>query len=200
MLLNSWRFILGDTDADTYLDQADNCPRTSSASQDDADRDGRGDPCDTTPRGEIPPVITVAPLTVDATGPSGALVSYTPTATDDLDGARPVSCSPAGGSRFAIGTATVACSASDAGGNTANATFTVKVRSAPEQLARLVTKVGRSPQLVALVGSLDPNRPLQRFTACLTLRAFVVLAPFVAPTRAAEWIADANRIRAVLAC
>ena len=37
--------------------------------------------------------------------------------------------------------------------------------------------------------------------ACLTLRAFVTLVPFVVSgPLAAEWIADANRIRAVLVC
>ena len=75
------------------------------------------------------------------------------------------------------------------------------MRSAPEQLPRLVVKVGGSPQLAALVGSLDPTRPLQHFAACLTLRAFVTVVPWVVSgPKAAEWIADANRIRAVLAC
>ena len=103
--------------------------------------------------------------------------------------------------QFAIGTTTVACSASDAGGNTANATFTVKVRSAPEQLARLTTKVGGSPQLAALVGSLDPNR---RYSASPPASRCAPSSRSSRsrqhPTQAAEWIADANRIRAVLAC
>jgi len=74
------------------------------------------------------------------------------------------------------------------------------VRGAPEQLGRLVRKVGGSPALAALFAGFDPNRPLQRLAVCLTLRAFVVLVPFVAPTHAAEWVPDANRISAVLAC
>jgi len=189
-----------DRDGDTVADASDNCPDTANANQADADNDGTGDACDATPRGTTPPVITVAPVTVDATGPTGALVSYTATATDDLDGARPVTCLPAPG-QFAIGATTVACSATDADGNTSNASFTVKVRSAPEQLARLVLKVGGSPALAALVGSLNPNRPLQQFVACLTLRTFVTLVPWViSGPSAAEWIADAHRIRAVLAC
>jgi hypothetical protein len=200
-LLNAWRSILGDSDADTFLDQADNCPLLANTDQADADGDATGDPCDDTPRGTTPPVITVPPdMTVDATGPAGAAVGYIATATDDLDPDPPVLCTPAAESVFAIGATTVACSATDAGANTANASFLVTVRGAPEQLARLVVKVGGSPSLAALIGRLDPNRPLQRLAACLTLRAFIALVPYLAPAHAAEWTADANRIRAVLAC
>ena len=200
ILVSAWSSVLGDeTDGDGITNTNDNCPATANPGQADADGDAVGDACDATPRGTIPPVITVAPITADATGPTGALVAYTATATDDLDGARPVTCSPAAG-QFAIGTTSVACSATDAGGNTANASFAVTVRGAPEQLGRLVTKVGGSPALAALFAGLDPNRPLQRLVACVALRAFIVLVPYVAPANAAGWIADANRIRAVLAC
>ncbi len=241
LLVNAWRSVLGDSDADTYLDPGenldhadncpqvanadqadadndnigdacdsdrdgdtvanatDNCPDAANASQADADNDGLGDACDATPHGTTPPVITVAGTTVDATGPAGALVAYTATAADDLDGTVPVTCTPAAG-QFAIGATTITCSATDAGGNTANPIFSVTVRGAPEQLGRLVTKVGGSPALAALFASVDPTRPLQRLAVCVTLRAFIVLVPFVAPTNAAQWIADANRIRAVLAC
>ena len=156
-LVNAWRSVLGDSDADTYLDEIDNCPRLASADQTDADGDGLGTPCDPTPRGTTPPVITAAPVTVDATGPAGAPVPFTATAADDLDPAPPVSCAPASGSIFAIGATTVACSASDLGGNTATATFVVTVRGAGAQLARLITKIGGSPALAALVGGLDPT-------------------------------------------
>jgi thrombospondin type 3 repeat protein len=44
-LLNSWRSTLGDSDADTYLDQADNCPLVANADQTDSDRNGTGDAC-----------------------------------------------------------------------------------------------------------------------------------------------------------
>jgi hypothetical protein len=104
------------------------------------------------------------------------------------------------GSVFAIGVTTVNCSATDAGNNTAHANFAVSVAGAPEQLGRLVTKVGGTPALAALFASLDPSRPLQRLVACVTLRAFIVHVPHLAPTHATDWLADANRIRTVLAC
>jgi hypothetical protein len=80
-------------------------------------------PSDTTP-----PVLTVpGPLTVEATGSSGAPVNYVVIATDPEDGVLPASCSPASGSVFPLGTTTVVCSASDAAGNTTNGEFDVTV-------------------------------------------------------------------------
>ena len=55
-------------------------------------------------------------------------VTHQVTATDDLDGSVVVSCRPASGSRFKIGRTLVTCSATDGGGNTATARFTVAVR------------------------------------------------------------------------
>ena len=50
------------------------------------------------------PVITPSPdVTAEATGPSGAAVSYpNPTATDAIDGTVPVICLPASGATFAV--------------------------------------------------------------------------------------------------
>jgi hypothetical protein len=213
-LLNAWRSLLGDSDADTRLDQVDNCPQLATDNQADTDHDGRGDACDPTPQGTTPPTIIVpGHITVDATGPGGATVPYTVTATDDLPPAPSPVCTPAAGSLFAIGDTSVACTATDAGDNTANASFLVTVLGAKEQLANLIRKVidatslpaATKTQLTASLQSLaagfDPSKPLQRAVACLTLRAFTTLLPFVAsPAQRSEWTADANRIRAVLAC
>ena len=83
-------------------------------------------PLDTTP-----PAITNVPadIKVPATTPAGTTVDYTtPTATDNVDiGSVPVSCNPASGSIFPVGTTTVTCRATDTAGNTATATFTVTV-------------------------------------------------------------------------
>lgn len=67
--------------------------------------------------------------TAEATGSSGATVSFSaPTATDAVDPAPVVSCSPASGSTFVIGTTAVSCTATDASGNHASASFSVVVQ------------------------------------------------------------------------
>jgi hypothetical protein len=72
-------------------------------------------------------------ITTAATDATGATVTYVqPTATDTRDGSVPVTCSPASGSRFVIGTSTVTCTARDAAGNVGTGTFTVTVTAAPD--------------------------------------------------------------------
>ena len=74
------------------------------------------------------PVIDVpADRTVEATSPAGATVSFGADATDAVDGARPVTCSPASGATFGFGDTTVECTASDTRGNESTATFVVTV-------------------------------------------------------------------------
>ena len=69
-----------------------------------------------------------ADSTSEATGPTGAAVTYaSPTATDAVDGALPVTCAPASGATFSLGSTSVTCTATDASANTASASFTVKV-------------------------------------------------------------------------
>jgi hypothetical protein len=75
-----------------------------------------------------PPTLKLPPdLTADATGPSGARVSFSPTANDAVSGAVPVSCTPASGSTFAPGVTTVHCTATDQAGNTSSGSFKVTV-------------------------------------------------------------------------
>lgn len=74
------------------------------------------------------PVVQVpANMTIEATGPGGAVATFTATATDDVTTALTTMCSPVSGSTFALGTRTVTCSATDAAGNTGSASFTVTV-------------------------------------------------------------------------
>src|SRR5207244_3576315 len=74
------------------------------------------------------PVVTVpANATVEATGATGATFTYTATATDLVDGPRPVTCNPASGSTFPLGSTTVNCTAADSKGNNGAASFTVTV-------------------------------------------------------------------------
>ena len=78
-----------------------------------------------------PPVVTVpATFTVEATGSTGAIVTYTASALDTISGSLEASCSPVSGSIFAIGATTVECTATDPAGNTATASFTVTVSDA----------------------------------------------------------------------
>jgi hypothetical protein len=80
----------------------------------------------------LAPTITTNPnITTDQIQPGGRTVSFPlPTGTDANSGlSLPVSCSPASGSLFPVGTTTVTCTAND-DGVTASSTFTVKVNPA----------------------------------------------------------------------
>ena len=74
------------------------------------------------------PALTIpADRTIEATSPAGASVTFTATATDIVDLTRPVSCNPASGTVFPLGTTTVSCSATDKADNTATGSFNVDV-------------------------------------------------------------------------
>ena len=78
-----------------------------------------------------PPTVTVPspdPLDAEATGPAGAAVTFAASAVDNVDGSLPVTCVPASGATFPLGTTQVACSATDTAGNTGSASFAVTVR------------------------------------------------------------------------
>src|SRR5262249_42306892 len=77
-----------------------------------------------------PPVISGVPANISTTasGPTTPVTYTAPTATDNVDGTDPVTCSPASGSGFSVGTTTVTCNAHDVAGNQATpASFTVTV-------------------------------------------------------------------------
>ena len=77
---------------------------------------------------KTPPTISVpADMTVPATSPSGAVVQFTVSASDLVDGSVAVTCTPASGSTFPLGTTTVSCSANDKAGNAASVSFKVTV-------------------------------------------------------------------------
>ena len=81
-----------------------------------------------------PTLATNADMTVNSTDPTGATVTFTaPVATDTQDPNPIVTCTPASGTKFAIGTTTVTCTAKDANGNvSAPSTFNVKVQFATQ--------------------------------------------------------------------
>jgi hypothetical protein len=69
-----------------------------------------------------------ADITVEATSGAGAFVTFTATASDEVDGNLTTTCSPASGDLFAIGTTIVNCSATDWDGLTVSGPFNVTVQ------------------------------------------------------------------------
>jgi hypothetical protein len=77
----------------------------------------------TAPKITVP---TVAPQ--EATGPGGAAVTFSVTATDAIDPSPAVACDHGSGSTFPLGVTTVTCTATDASHNASTGSFTVTVR------------------------------------------------------------------------
>lgn len=153
-------------------------------------------------------------VTADATGPSGASVSYSVTASDpDNASGLTVGCSPASGSTFEIGTTTVNCSASDPAGNSIAGSFSVVVVGASGQLSNLQSQVvsfglGHGPQtafdsqLNAVQADLAPNNTGQ---ACSDLQAFMShvnaqSGKQLTTDEATQLLAAAAQIQAVIGC
>ena len=115
-----------------------------------------------------PPVDTTGPelqgMPADiATTTTGAskVVSWTdPTATDDVDPAPTVGCTPPSGSAFDLGTTTITCTATDASGNTSSASFNVTVTLAAPTLTGTWAKP-LDAGVPALRGRAGRNIPLK---------------------------------------
>jgi len=85
----------------------------------------------TDPAFTSPPIFSNVPanITKEATGPNGAVVTFsTLTAQDTDDNAAPVVCSPASGSTFPLGATPVTCTATGADGSIGSKMFTVTVQ------------------------------------------------------------------------
>jgi hypothetical protein len=156
------------------------------------------------------PVITTPGLiSVDATSPAGTTAEYVVTASDAIDPAPSLSCSPASGSLFAIGDTTVTCTATDNLGNGSVASFTVHVRSAAEQLANLqaaVAGIGPGSSLWDKVAAVeDAVASGKTALACEQLVAFrnqlsAQAGKQISVSTAEYFASDALRISAVLGC
>ena len=85
--------------------------------------------CTITIKDITPPVLTLPDdMTVEATGPDGASVTYSASAYDAVDGDVDITCDPTSGSSFKLDEIrNVSCSATDKAGNTASDSFTVTV-------------------------------------------------------------------------
>ncbi len=74
-----------------------------------------------------PQLVIPARIIVPCTGPRGAVVEFSPGATDTCDPSPVVICTPPSGSTLPVGTNYVTCSAIDAGGNRSSQEFPVIV-------------------------------------------------------------------------
>jgi RNA polymerase sigma factor (sigma-70 family) len=74
-----------------------------------------------------PRLVVPSPLTAEATGPAGAKLEFTASAKDLVDRTIDARCSPGSGFTFPLGASQVSCTARDASGNGAFASFTVTV-------------------------------------------------------------------------
>jgi HYR domain len=78
-----------------------------------------------------PPEIEVPDdIFAEATGPQGAILEYAVVATDTQDPNPAIECSHPSGALFGLGETRVACTATDASGNSASGSFTVSVSEA----------------------------------------------------------------------
>jgi hypothetical protein len=122
-------------------------------------------PLDTTP----PVLILPDDISVEATDPSGAVVTYVASSIDDVDGPGGAICFLPSGSTFPLGTSTVTCVASDAAGNEATGTFAIRVEDTtppvvqcPGPLAPVVVAPGGTvpvPDLASSVVATDNHTP-----------------------------------------
>jgi hypothetical protein len=138
------------------------------------------DTTSTTTPVDNPPSFADVPqnVSVEANGPNGSAVSYTmPTAVDDQDGPRPVTCSPEPGSTFPLGDSTVTCTATDSGGNTGQATFTVTVRDTTPP--SLLAPAGHSIYATSALGVSDSDPAVIAFVQAASATDIVDPSPVV---------------------
>ncbi len=163
-----------------------------------------------------PPTLSLpANITMDATSPQGRTVTYTVTASDpdNPPSQLTISCSPASGSTFPIGTTTVNCTASDPAGNTASGNFTVTVKGAADQVNELINTVNSMGLASNLQNALDAKlqdvltaiNAGQTATACSELTDFIGFVQShtgkgISSIQAQTLIQAAQQIQAVLAC
>jgi hypothetical protein len=151
----------------------------------------------------VPPVFTQlpAPAPTEATGPGGALVTYTaPSATDSVDCSSSASsrppctpttnacinavCTPASGTTLPLGTSTVSCTATDAHGNTSTASFDVAV-------------VDTTPPKLQLPGTItatatSANGAMVAYTATATDVVDGAVTPVCTPTSGSTFAPGSN--------
>ena len=96
----------------------------------------------TVPTDTAPPVLNLPGIiTVEATSPAGAIVTFTVTGNDAVDGPTSVTCDHISGATYPLGTTVVSCSSTDSHSNTGTGMFAIKVQ---DTTAPLVSVTGVS--------------------------------------------------------
>ncbi|MGR9106719.1 MAG: FIMAH domain-containing protein [Gammaproteobacteria bacterium] len=155
----------------------------------------------------------------EPTSPAGNTVTFTATAADACEANPTLVSSPVSGSQFAVGTTTeVTVSATDADGNSAMCTFTVKILSVDELAAKLGAKVeqlsadgeinqGVANALLTILRNVESSLARSDTgAACNQLADFIatvqdqVDSGKLATEEARALIDSANNLRATLGC
>jgi hypothetical protein len=159
-------------------------------------------------------------MTVNATSPQGAVVTFTPPTVVDEDSPLPtVSCTSASGltsgATFAIGTTKVTCTVNDSDDTNSpvNQIFTVTVKGAAAQVSDLITLVNSFHLTKSLQTALDNKlqdvltaiNAGQTATACSELSDFIGFVQShtgkgISTSQASQLIKAARQIQAVLGC
>jgi hypothetical protein len=154
---------------------------------------------------EAPSLSVPNDFTVNATSPSGAVATYSVSASDNV-GVVSLVCEPRSGSLFQIGYTDINCVARDAAGNSTAREFGVKVLGASEQIANLIAYVqslhlsnGVENPLVNQLRNADKNP-----NACKKMDDFIHMASVkdgsLTSTQSSRMLSDAGRIQSVLGC
>lgn len=165
---------------------------------------------------QAPTITCPVAQVIDATGPSGAVATFSPTVSDNCSGAIGVSCTPASGSTFPIGSTSVSCSATDGSGNSSSCAFTVTVTAAADQINNLIGTVETFNLKQGIANSLDSKlqNVLDALNAaqggsvgstCNQLNAFInetqaQSGKSLTVDQANQLITSASQIKAVIGC
>ena len=131
-----------------------------------------------------PPKITAPKKIVEeATGPLGAVVSFSVSAIDPVDGAVPVTCAPVSGFVFPLGDTIVNCTAANVAGKTDTASIIVRVRDTV------------APDIVSVTPSLTTLAPTGLMTAvtlAVVVHDVVDLTPSCSVTKVTSNVKDVD--------
>jgi hypothetical protein len=164
--------------------------------------------------GDPPTLSLPANITVDATSPSGAVVTYSASATDP-GGPVPFTCDPPSGNTFAIGVTVASCTTTNEAGTT-NGAFQVLVQAAAAQVSNLTATVqsfnlvqgianSLDAKLLNVVSALSAARAGSSVSTCNQLAAFnnqtvAQSGKQLTVDQANQLMTSANRIKAVIGC